>query len=113
MNVIADVFKVYSRKSGFSIFITSQYYFEGGKQGVIMRNNSSHILALQNVVQPNYTITKNPDLNRQFREATRFAYKRPYGYVVVIFRANVDDKFRVCTNLFRENEEIPFPIFFT
>lgn len=113
MDVISDVFKVYSRKAGFSVFITSQYYFEGGREAVVIRGNCSHVLALENVVQPSYRITSNPDINKMFKEATKYAYRKPHGYVLVNLNSGVSDKFRVCTNLFRENPDIPYPLFFT
>ena len=113
MSVIADVFKVYSRKSNFSVFITSQYFFEGTQESVVIRNNCSHILAMENVANPSYTITKNPKINKQFKEASRHAYMKPYGYVLITLSPGLMSSFRVCTNLFTENPVIPFPLFFT
>lgn len=112
LNVIADVFKVYSRKSNFSVFITSQYFFEGSQESVVIRNNCSHILALENVTNPSYTITKNPRINKQFKDASRLAYEKPYGYILVTLNPGLKSSFRVCTNLFSESSSIPYPVFF-
>ena len=113
MNVIADVFKVYSRKSNFSVFITSKYFFEGTQESVVIRNNCSHILAMENVANPSYSITKNPRINKQFKEASKYAYQKPYGYVLITLSPGLLSSFRVSTNLFLENQDIPFPFFFT
>ena len=113
MSVIADVFKVYSRKANFSVFITSQYFYEGTQESVVIRNNCSHILAMENVANPSYSITKNPKINKQFKEASRHAYMKPFGYVLITLSPGLMSSFRVSTNLFSEDKDIPFPQFFT
>ena len=53
-------------------------------------------------------------LSKEFNEASKDAYSLPYGYVLFNLSPKLcNRKFTVSTNFIRENEKIPYQIFYS
>lgn len=112
--VIGNVFKVYARKVKFSVYITSQFFFEKASESSVIRNNCDHFLLFENYSNQkiNKSIVERLDLVRQYKEAAQYAYAKPYGYVLITLSRQINRAFAVCTNFFCEDPKNPYIQFF-
>ena len=112
--VIGNVFKVYARKVKFSVYITSQFFFEKASESSVIRNNCDHFLLFENYSNQkiNKSIVERLDLVRQYKEAAQYAYSKPYGYVLITLSRKISRSFAVCTNFFCEDPNLPYTQFY-
>ena len=105
--LIGNVFKVYARKVKFSVYITSQFFFEKASESSVIRNNCDHFLLFENYSNQkiNKSIVERLDLVKQYKEASNYAFSKPYGYVLITLSRKVARPFAVCSNFFCEDPE--------
>ena len=105
-------FKVYSKKMGFSIILTSQSFFERGKHATTIRLNTEVVVAFENYgnFSLNSQIASRLGFSMEYKYAKE-VYDEKHGYILYNLSSSVPTRnFRLCTNLFRENGE--FPVFY-
>ena len=112
-DVMCRAFKVFSKKIGFSIILTSQSFFERGKHATTIRLNTEVIVAFENY--GNYSLNSQIANRLGFTSEYRYAkevYDLKHGYILYNLSSYVPSRdFRLCTNLFRENGQ--YPVFYT
>ena len=104
-DVMCRAFKVYSKKIGFSMILTSQSFFERGRHATTIRLNIEIVVAFENYgnYAVNSQIASRLGFTNEYKHA-REVYEQKHGYILFNLSSFVPSReFRVCSNLFREN----------
>ena len=111
---IVLLFTQYCHHHCISVIFVQQNLFSQGKHSRTIAMNTWYLVLFENVrdkMQVNYLGRQAyPGKSKNFMKAYYDAVQRPYGYLLLDFSHNVDEKFRMRTNVFPSEEMLAYQL---
>ena len=105
---VSNIFTKVSHHRNVSIMYLSQNLFYRSKQNRTMSLNAHYIVLFKNPRDANQVATlarqMYPTKSKFLVEAFRDATEKPYGYLLIDLKPNTEEKYRIRTNIFPDDE---------